>query len=403
MKPNLRTMKVALLCTGVASALHAQVSNTVPGLLAGPYLQGVTRTGITVLWETEEPATTAVEYDVDREPATPGSTLASYGQKAALGQRVEVLGLRQMHEVALTNLAPRTSYLYRVRSRTEDGRELASGVFTFQTAVESDDPFTFGVISDTQHPPVTKKLTELLFAQRPQFCIHAGDLEGGGAGDMDREWRERLLNPAAALMQRVAVFTAIGNHDGEPTNLVHYLKYMANPEPEVYYTFTYGNAQFFVINSCRPVDASSEQYRWLERELERCTAVWRFVVQHHPPYSSELATYCETRGNRRVQALVGLYERYHVDIVFAGHSHQYERTWPLRAGKAVANGEGVIYLVIGGSGSWQEEFAPTRSWFTAQTRRGFFCGTVGINGRHLELRMLDEEGALFDLLTLDKP
>ena len=43
--------------------------------------------------------------------------------------------------------------------------------------------------------------------------------------------------------------------------------YFSLPQPEYYYTFRYGNAQFFMIDSNRPLGPGTPQREWLEKEL----------------------------------------------------------------------------------------------------------------------------------------
>ncbi len=106
----------------------------------------------------------------------------------------------------------------------------------------------------------------------------------------------------------------------------------------------------------------SEQYDWLEWELAHSTATWKIVTHHYPPFSSDENDFGDTRkslareGNRYLEPARGLYEKYGVDIVFYGHIHVYERTWPIYKGKATTKG-GVIYLNVGGSGGDLETFS----------------------------------------------
>jgi len=50
-----------------------------------------------------------------------------------------------------------------------------------------------------------------------------------------------------------------------------------------YYTYTKGNAQFFVLDRTY---MSPQQLSWLERELQHSKADWKICYFHHPPYSS---------------------------------------------------------------------------------------------------------------------
>lgn len=202
----------------LAIGANAQFPQQPSIISSGPYLQQATRTGITILWETSEKATSIVEYG-DRTPPT---------------SRIEGAEACEMHEVRIENLKPQSCYFYRVVSRTASGRDSASEVYSFQTAVEKDTPYAFGAVSDTQtNPPIWSKISTLVFAERPNFVIHSGDIVGKGP---DREqWTEQFLRPAHGLMSRVPVFAILGNHDEDDAN---YYRYICNPDPEHRYTFT---------------------------------------------------------------------------------------------------------------------------------------------------------------------
>ncbi|MEN6337537.1 MAG: metallophosphoesterase family protein [Phycisphaerales bacterium] len=374
----------SLLATGVSIA---QIPVRPSIITVGPYLQHVTQTGITILWETSEKATSVVEY----------------GLRTPLTNRTPAEGESDMHEVRLQRLKPQTSYFYRVISKGASGEESASEVYSFQTAPEEEVAYAFGFVSDTQNnPPVWGRISNLLFAERPNFVVHAGDIVGDGT--KKEQWTDEFLKPAHGLMSRVPVFAILGNHDKDDAN---YYRYIANPGPEHRYTFTYGNAQFFMIDSNRAVGAGSDQNQWLEHELERSKATWKFAVHHRPPYSSDEDDFGDawkeqsSRGDPKMRPLVDLYEKYGVDVCFFGHIHDYERTWPIRDGQ-VDPGRGVIYVQAGGAGGGLEDYAPTRSWFTAKVHRDHHFVIVSICGRMLQLQAIDQNGVLFDQMTLRK-
>ncbi len=358
-----------------------------PQIIVGPYLQFATQHSITVLWETNREATTRVEY----------------GRKTPLTEEVALDGRRRLHEVVLDGLSPQTNYFYRVVSVTEDGAELAGEIYTFQTAVKDEAAFAFAVIGDTQNnPPVWGRIAEEIWRERPNFVVLCGDIVGTGSNTY--EWINEFFAPAASLMRRIPIYTVLGNHEGDADN---YYRYMANPEPEYSYTFTYGNAQFFMIDSNRDLRPGSEQYLWLESELAKSTATWKFAAHHHPPYTSDEDDYGDAyqgpalEGDPRMQHVIPLYERYGVDIVFFGHIHDYERTWPIKEG-AVNEEDGVIYIQTGGAGGSLENFAPTRSWFTARVRRDHHFTLVLIHGGTLQFQAIDLEGRLFDQFEIHK-
>jgi 3',5'-cyclic AMP phosphodiesterase CpdA len=243
----------------------------------------------------------------------------------------------------------------------------------------------------------------MLWMQRPNFVIIAGDLVDTGPNK--RQWTDEFFPGMNPLASRVAFFPVLGNHE---QNARHYYDYMSLPDPEYYYTFHYGNAQFFMLDSNKNLDPNSEQYRWLEAELEKSDAMWKFVSYHHPSYSSDEDDYGDMwkgepseYGDLRLRPLSDLYDRYGVDIVWNGHIHSYERSWPLKD-DAVVEAEGTIYMVTGGAGGGLETAGPIKPWFQNNVKHGHHYCLVSVNGRRLEFKAFDLEGRLFDTLTIDK-
>ncbi len=363
-----------------------------PAFRVAPYLQFGTQTSMVILWETEEPATTRVEYGESR-----------YGDEAPnLSQTATIDGTRTMHEVVLTGLKPETKYFWRVVSVLPDGRELASEPSTFRTAVHDSTAFAFVLYSDTQNNPrVWGRLAELGFLERPNFGVHAGDLVDRG-GDLE-DWLVDFFPPAHVFMSRYPLYTILGNHEDDHDN---YYRYFHNPPPEYYYTFRYGNAQFFMIDTNRDVSEGSEQWNWLEWELAKSDATWKIVVHHHPPYSSEENDHGNswtgsTTYGTHARDLVPLYEQFGVDFCLFGHVHMYERTWPIYEG-AVNQQNGVIYINAGGGGGGLEQFAPTRSWFSAKVKSVHHYAYFAIHDQTLQFQAIDVEGRLFDYFELRK-
>jgi predicted phosphodiesterase len=359
----------------------------VPSIItSGPYLQMAAKNSIRILWETEKSAT----------------ALVAYGEQVPLELQQRVSGLRLLHEVTLTGLEPQTNYFYRVIAEAEDGETAQSDIYTFQTNVLDNTAFAFGVVSDTQNnPDVWGNISTRLFNERPNFVVHAGDIVG--SGNNKREWTEEFLRPGHDLMSRIPMYIILGNHEDDAQN---YYRYIANPEPEYFYTFTYGNAQFFMLDTDRSVAPGSEQHKWLERELAASDATWKFAVHHHPPYSSDEDDYgntwvgSSTRGDQRLRPLVKLYEQHNLDICFFGHIHDYERTWPLRDDQVQS--DGVVYIQTGGGGGSLENYAPTRSWFTQKVYRDHHYLFISIHDNSLFLQAIDQQGRLFDVYSKKK-
>ncbi|MBI4558438.1 MAG: metallophosphoesterase family protein [Candidatus Hydrogenedentes bacterium] len=351
-------------------------------IVAGPWLQNVTPTSAVVMWETDAPAPSIVEY----------------GRSATFGQRASSESPASIHEVTLTGLMPETNYFYRAVSGAA-----TSETSTFQTAVRPNSAFAFVVVGDNRtHPENWKRIADRAHAERPNFVLNVGDVVTDG--NVKDQWLTEWILPAAQLMRRVPVYVAIGNHE---ENSHWFYDYVSYPKPENYYSFDFGNAHFAIIDSNQPLGPRSPQYQWLDKDLARTRATWKFVAHHHPPYSSDKNDYGDTekeesaRGDDNVRSLVPLYEKHRVDICWYGHIHSYERTWPLRQG-AIDEKRGVVYIQTGGGGAPLEEFAPTRSWFTAKVNSNYQYCLVAIHGKTLHMMAYDIDGRLFDVLELKK-
>jgi len=112
------------------------------------------------------------------------------------------------------------------------------------------------------------------------------------------------------------------------------------------YSFDYGNAHFVFLNSNPHVFNAQVDYSpvyqappasfspypsvlrdWLVNDLDASSQPWKIVVYHHPSFSSGDAT----QRNYQMRAVAKLLEDHGVNLVFNGHEHNYQRTFPLRA------------------------------------------------------------------------
>jgi predicted phosphodiesterase len=368
--------------------LEARPAVASNGFAVDPYLQFATRDSITVMWRT----------------AAKGTSVVHYGGTLECDQQVAADGNTEIHEVRIEKLEPETQYFYSVESTLEDGTVVESPVSTFSTAVNPETPFAFAVFGDTQkNPKVSGQLAEMAWAQRPSFLVHVGDLVDKGT--IDTHWTEHFFPGMKPIAQRIPFYPVLGNHEENARN---YFDYMALPNPEYHYEFTYGNTQFFMIDSNRNIAPGSEQYNWLKDQLSKSTAVWKIACHHHPPYSSDEDDYgnlwktrTSSRGDMKARQLSALYDEFQVDIVWSGHIHSYERTWPVRENRAVEQ-QGTVYMITGGAGGNLETAGPFRPFFQNNVKRGHHYCMVMVNGRTMEIKAFDLEGRLFDTVTLKK-
>jgi phosphodiesterase/alkaline phosphatase D-like protein len=341
------------------------------------------------MWEAEVPATAIVEYG----PTFPPKLSAKLEKPQTIG------------EVTLNGLEPGTKYFYRVICTDAEGHKIESKPSTFATAPGTDDAYSFAIVGDTQRNPViTGKVAKLIWERRPNFVVHCGDVVDDGAAKW--QWTGDLFKPCNELFGRVAVFPCIGNHE---KNHEHYYKYFSLPNPEYYYSYKYGNAEFFVLdtNIRRDLSEKGEQYQWIEKALAASDAKWKICYHHHPAFSSDDDDYgnswkgSTTSGDVRLRKLVALYEKHNVDLVLNGHVHVYERTWPIRDNKVAPKG-GIVYVTTGGGGGKLENFAPTPAFFKQEFRSDFHFCYVTVHLGVFNLKAIDHEGRLFDQFSLKK-
>ena len=146
-------------------------------------------------------------------------------------------------------------------------------------------------------------------------------------------------------------FLTVGNHDAHPKvprSEKMYKEQVDLPGNELYYSFVAGNSLFIVLDSFlndQEKMITGEQLKWLESLFASSTQKHKFVFLHHPLYTDtgkghhahdSLDKYPENRD-----AIEGLFAKYKVHAVFAGHEHYYER-------RSV---DGVFHIITGGGGA----------------------------------------------------
>lgn len=304
------------------------------------------------------------------------------------------------HTVALSGLKPGTAYAYSVGDGTPEGwTEPAE----FTTAPREVEPFSFIYMGDAQNG--LDKWGILLrnaHQARPDaaFYLMAGDLVNRGGERWD--WDSFFEHSKGVFNQRTLV-PVLGNHEyqgGEPKLYHAQLKLLRNGPKTIpterAYAFEYSNAKFIILDSNQP---EAKQTAWLERELSRTKAKWKFVSYHHPAYSSG--------GNRDNVALrnlwTPLFDKYHVDLALQGHDHAYLRTYPMRGQQRVASTrEGTVY-VISVSGTKHYDQPPhdyTEVGFTKVST--YQVLDIQIAGDRLVYRAHDVDGKVRDEFVIEK-
>lgn len=316
-------------------------------------------TGMVVAWNSDAPAdASTVEYGTSAGALTQSQAGASFTAKGALGV---------VHEVTLASLKPGTTYHYRV-----GGAGAWSPVHTFKTApVEGCGPFKFIASGDHRSDdsagpnPKWKSILGEMAATGATFILETGDLVRDGA-DL-KQWQNHM-DMGASQMGEIALMPTFGNHDSDDVqgasaafNQLFALPTNPASGTEDFYAFEYGEAVFVALTTATYADAAgfAKQAQWLDETLTKyANKTWKFVYFHHPCYTSSIdlkVIDLNHPANEKGQnsAFLPVFDKHHVDIVFAGHNHFYERFAPIKGGSAVASTQaGTVYITTGGAGAF---------------------------------------------------
>ena len=170
---------------------------------------------------------------------------------------------------------------------------------------------------------------------------------------------------------------------------------------------------------------------WLNYDLAANSKQWLIAFWHHPPYSKGTKdSDTDLTSTLLRQYALPILEQYGVDLVLAGHAHNYQRSFLLdrhygnsstlssdmkkNAGNGrpnengayykptnfVAPHEGAVYVVAGSSGSATNTVEPHPAMYIQMMKLGSMV--LDVNGNRLDAKFLRETGAIDDSFTIIK-
>ena len=318
-------------------------------IVRGPYLaapvEAHAKTRMNVVWETDLPATGKVVV----EPAQP-ETAATAGQAArssrpaSAPREVAAPALATRQVVPLNALDRGSSYSYRVEIEAAAGDTAASAPARFETLPAPPAPLRFAVYGDMRYPghQAHRAVVEALAREAPPLVINTGDLTD--VGTEESNW-QRYFDITAPLGAIAPVIPVLGNHDaargGAGALKTWELFDMPKPAPPFYTSFELGGVHFIALDTN---DGGDAQRDWLQDDLARARrhharAVFAFC--HEPPWSHGL----HGDSHRMIRDYAPLLVAGHVDVLFCGHDHIYER------GVGATPKGKLTYIVTGGGGA----------------------------------------------------
>jgi predicted phosphodiesterase len=98
-----------------------------------------------------------------------------------------------------------------------------------------------------------------------------------------------------------------------------------------YYSFDYGNVHFLAMSSEVPFDKDSKQYEFVNDDLkstsENSSVNWIVVFIYEMLYTSP--TFHKPTDTIR-DIYHPIFDKFHVSLVLQAHSHNYQRTYPIK-------------------------------------------------------------------------
>ncbi len=290
------------------------------------------------------------------------------------------LRICELRKVFFGSLQPGKTYYY-------DIQQGEAGKGSFKTPPAAGEPIRFVVFGDTRtrHDVHRRLIQTILREPAPDFVLHTGDMVANGA---DSALWPIFFDAERELLRKAALFPVFGNHERNDQQFYDFFD-MKQP----YYSFTWGNCHFSMIDSDIPnvaATASSREafwaaeVRWLEDDLAKNQNVdFRFVVAHHPPIS---AVSRRQGANKEMADLMPLLEKYKVAAGFFGHDHNYQHYLK----------NGIHYVTTGGGGAPLYDVDSPPAGITQKVVKIENFVMVSVTGKvaHLEAKSID--GAILD-------
>ena len=429
---------------------------------------------IEVLWH---------DMDVDAEWAVESSVHSSRTWKkeaVPVMRRIAVPSVapHRLYRARLTGLEPGNEFSYRLRK----GRELVFSA-TGSAPKPGDKAYRFVVFGDCgANTKEQRAVAYEAYLAHPDFVMIAGDIvynRGRISEYREKYWpvynsEEASPSLGAPLLRSTVFLAAPGNHDistrdlGAFPDALAYFLYWAQPlngppgeegsahvprleGPDANqrafkeaaglayprmanFSFDYGNGHWTVLDANPYVDwANRDLQAWVAADLAASRAArWRFVALHQPGFNSARSHADE----QNMRLLSQVFETGKVDVVFCGHVHNYQRSFPLhftpekgadgkplrqkglvggrwkldRAfdGRTNTRPDGVIYVITGAGGASlynPEQQDDPASWqeFTAKFISKTQSLTLAeVDAENLTIRQVSPQGQELDRFVITK-
>ncbi len=304
----------------------------------GAYLQSGTSNSVVIRWRTSRPTESVVRY---------GTGQGQLDHRAGTTRRV------REHVVPLTDLSPNTRYYYALVTNAKILQGGAANYFDTSPTAESNRALEVWALGDPGTGyPVQKAVRDAYLRhageERPNIVLTLGD--NAYRRGTDWQYQKSFFDIYREVFKHAVVWPALGNHDSRSarsaTESGVYFNSFTLPRQgesggapsgtEAYYSFDHGNTHFICLDSeDSDLSPAGPMATWLRRDLQASKHSWTIAFWHHPPYSkgshdSDIGKDNDQRMIAMRENMLPILEGAGVDLVLCGHSHLYERSYPVR-------------------------------------------------------------------------
>lgn len=298
-----------------------------------PYLQNPTDNGITIMWNTNVPVHSWVEYGTDKNNL----------KKQQLVVNGQVISNNYLHKIRLENLTPGTPYYYRVCSREitsyqaykkEFGKTAVSDFYTFTIPAPDTKDFTALIFNDLHKQTTTLKGLFNRVKDVPcDFVVFNGDCIDDPRNETEAIHFLSAMNEAVGAEQ-IPVFYLRGNHEIRNAFSIGLKDMFDYVGGKTYGAFSWGDTRVVMLDcgEDKPDDhwvyynlndfsgLRKEQVDFLEAELSGKTfkKAKKRILLHHIPIYGDVGTY-----NPCLELWSPLLSKAPFNVAVNAHTHRF--------------------------------------------------------------------------------
>jgi predicted phosphodiesterase len=344
----------------------------------GPYLANPQENSMTIMWENDNGELAALVYWQKED--------SKVVKKVNFFDSIDN---QYLYRVTINCLEADQKYFYKVITKNDSSESY------FITNPQKGTPFTFVAIGDSRsNHDVFSAIANDVNKISPRLVINMGDLIAHG--NKLKEWNPHFFDPAKQVINHIPHISTLGDHEtsGGGYNGYNFYYYFRNGDSvdKMWFSYDYGDVHFISLDYRG--DDSEEMIKWFKNDVKQSNAKWKIVYLHRPMYN--LGGHRSHWGSMLWQ---NLYRELKIDIVFAGHSHVYERFYPMRPSYEKDSWP-VTFITTGGAGAGLYEAVQNECAAVSKSVNHY--NIISVSDNSLKFKSLELDGTVLDQFEIVK-